>query len=161
MTEGEGSFEQAFEELYRIAYWASHRILHSHEDSEDVAIEALARASVRWRFVRSNPKPWLTRVAVNLAIDTARRRRAEFAISDIAAPEEAIAERMDLLNAISTLSKRQRSTITLRYLVGLSEHETAMTLGCSVGAVKQHSTRALKKLRQSYRNQWMLDWKDE
>jgi RNA polymerase sigma factor (sigma-70 family) len=42
---------------------------------------------------------------------------------------------------------RQRATIILRYLEGMSERETAAALGCSEGTVKSQSARALGTLR--------------
>jgi RNA polymerase sigma factor (sigma-70 family) len=141
------TFEAAFDGLYRKAYWMAYRLLRSHEDSEDVAIETLARASVHWRRINGYPKPWVTRVSANLAIDTSRRRRDQVELQDIALPEEAAAERMDLLDAVRRLPKRQRTTIALRFYAGLSEHETAEILGCSPGTVKQHMSRAVRKLR--------------
>ena len=35
----------------------------------------------------------------------------------------------------------------LRYFADLSEADTAAALGCSVGAVKSHTSRAVAKLR--------------
>ena len=46
-----------------------------------------------------------------------------------------------------TLPLRQRATVVLRYLEGLSERETAAALGCSEGTVKSQSSRALANLK--------------
>jgi RNA polymerase sigma factor (sigma-70 family) len=52
-----------------------------------------------------------------------------------------------LLQALLALPLRQRATIILRYLEGMSERETAAVLGCSEGTVKSQSARALSALR--------------
>ena len=55
----------------------------------------------------------------------------------------------DLLRALDGLSARQRAVVVLRYFEDLSESETATVLGCSVGSVKTHHSRALAALRSS------------
>ncbi len=53
----------------------------------------------------------------------------------------------DLLAALRELSARQRAVVVLRYYEDLTEAATAEVLGCSVGAVKSHSSRALRAMR--------------
>jgi RNA polymerase sigma factor (sigma-70 family) len=60
---------------------------------------------------------------------------------------EEIARRAGLLQALLALPLRQRATVILRYLEGMSERETAAALGCSEGTVKSQSVRALSTLR--------------
>jgi RNA polymerase sigma factor (sigma-70 family) len=52
-----------------------------------------------------------------------------------------------LLAAIRRLPPKQRAVIALRYFLDLSEPATAEALGCAVGTVKTHTSRALTKLR--------------
>jgi RNA polymerase sigma factor (sigma-70 family) len=61
--------------------------------------------------------------------------------------EPADARRVDLHRALETLPKRQRDTVVLRYVVDLSEAETAEALGCARGTVKSHAARGLTALR--------------
>ena len=58
-----------------------------------------------------------------------------------------VARRAGLFQALLTLPLRQRATIVLRYLEGLSERETAALLGCSEGTVKSQSSRGLTTLK--------------
>jgi RNA polymerase sigma-70 factor, ECF subfamily len=51
------------------------------------------------------------------------------------------------LAALRSLSERDRLVVTYRYLLGLSEAETAAALGCARGTVKSRSSRALVRLR--------------
>ena len=53
-----------------------------------------------------------------------------------------------LWTALSTLPKRQRAMVVLRYYEDLSEAETARVMGVSVGTVKSATSRALSKLRE-------------
>lgn len=62
---------------------------------------------------------------------------------------EALAQRHDVLAALTTLSARQRAVVVLRYYDDLTEAETARHLGCSIGAVKSHHSRAIRALRGS------------
>ena len=69
------SFELAFADLYRLAYRVAFRILGDRAEAEDIAQEALARATLRWDKLHDRPEGWVTRVASNLALDRYRRRR--------------------------------------------------------------------------------------
>ena len=53
-----------------------------------------------------------------------------------------------LWTALSTLPRRQRAMVVLRYYEDLSEAETARVMGVSVGTVKSTTSRALAKLRE-------------
>jgi RNA polymerase sigma-70 factor (sigma-E family) len=142
-------FDDLYPALFRDAYRVAYRLLGDREDAADAAQEACARACVRWgRIVRNgDPTPWVVRVAGNLAIDRWRRRRT--AASHVEPPVTAsdIPDRVDLHRALRKLSKRQREVIVLRYFADLPEAAVADALGCSVGTVKTHASRALASLR--------------
>jgi RNA polymerase sigma-70 factor (sigma-E family) len=142
-------FDLAFEDLYRLAYRVAFRILGDRGDAEDVAQEALARASVRWSRLEDRPEGWVTRVASNLAIDRYRRRRRPLPAmtGPVGLVDPYLGERGDLVAALRRLPRRQREAVVLRYLGDLSEAEAALEMGCSVGAVKSHGARGLSSLR--------------
>ena len=54
---------------------------------------------------------------------------------------------LDLWQHVQTLPRQQRAAIVLRYYEDLTEAQTAETLGCSVGTVKSHTSRAISALR--------------
>jgi len=53
-----------------------------------------------------------------------------------------------LISELRRLPRRQREVIVARYIVGLSQHETADSLGIAVGTVAATSAQATKKLRE-------------
>jgi RNA polymerase sigma factor (sigma-70 family) len=146
------TFEEAFEDLYSRAYGVGYQLLGRRSEAEDVAQETLARAFVHWRKVRGYAEAWVVRVAGNIAIDTWRKGNrlehgaASGATRDPVTPEPS-SQRVDLHRALSTLSKRQREVLVLRFLADLPEADVARALGCSPGSVKVHAARGLAALR--------------
>ncbi len=146
----ESDFDEMFPELFRAAYRVAYRLLGSREDAADCAQEACARACTRWdELARSgSPVPWVVRVSGNLAIDRWRRDRRTAPTDPGRADASGLdAERVDLWRALEGLSRRQREVVVLRYLADVSEAETAVLLGCSIGSVKTHASRGLAALR--------------
>ena len=141
------TFDDAFDRLFRIAYRAAYRLLGSREDAEDIAIDALVKASLHWATLKPSADPWVTTVSINLALDLWRRRKrtpAHDPPEPVSPPDE---RRLDLLKALDRLPRRQRATIALRYFSDLSEAQTANALGVSKGTVKKHSSRAIENLK--------------
>ena len=120
--------------------------------ADDLVQESLAKAFRHWKRVQraDNPDAYVRKVLVNeynrrwqttrdVALRPDEGNRGDVA-SD---PADAVALRADLLEALLQLPPRQRATVVLRYLDGLSERETAAVLGCSAGTVKSQTSRAL------------------
>jgi RNA polymerase sigma factor (sigma-70 family) len=141
------SFDDAFDRLFRIAYRSAYRLLGSREDAEDVAIDALTRASLHWRKVHTDPAPWVTTVSANLAIDIWRRRKRSPTHQPVPSIDPLDSRRIDLVRALERLPRRQRNTVVLRYFADLTESQTAQALGVSTGSVKQHTSRAMVTLK--------------
>jgi RNA polymerase sigma-70 factor (sigma-E family) len=149
-------FSRAFDHLYEVGFRTAYRLTGDRGDSEDIAQEACARACVRWRSLRDRVDvgPWVARVSSNLAIDSWRRNeRRKRHISnnnpvEVQVDADLASERrVDLHRALATLPRRQREVVVLRFVVDLSEAETAAALGCAPGTVKSHSSRGLAALR--------------
>lgn len=145
--------------MFRVAYL----IVRNAADAEDAAQDALVKAwRALGRFRRDAPvRPWLLTIAANEARNRRRvagRRerlalRAATSPSGEAAPspEEltvAAAERRRLLDALEQLPDGQRLVLECRYLLSLSEEETAVALGIRRGTVKSRSARAIEELRE-------------
>jgi RNA polymerase sigma-70 factor (sigma-E family) len=142
------SFDERFQTLAAIAYRVGFRLVGDRDVAEDLAQEALARAFPRWDDIWRYDEAWVVRVTSNLAIGRWRRRTPNASGPEIGASADAgLGERLDLQRALRSLPRRQREAVVLRHLGDLSERQTAEALGCSVGAVKQHTRRGLAALR--------------
>jgi RNA polymerase sigma-70 factor, ECF subfamily len=65
--------------------------------------------------------------------------------------------RYRIQQAVKTLSLKQREVFLLREVEGMSVAETAGIVGCSVGSVKQHHFRAMRRLRTDLEREWQND----
>jgi RNA polymerase sigma factor (sigma-70 family) len=159
--------ERAFEELvvtYQgIAFRTAYLLTGSAEDAEDAAQTGFVKAwAALPRFRRGAAfKPWLLRIVANEAHNRRRsagrtaalRLRATAAqpSGDAAPSPEGAAlgrmEREELLAALGRLDGRDRDVLTCRYLLELSEEETAAVLDVRRGTVKSRTARALARLR--------------
>jgi RNA polymerase sigma-70 factor (ECF subfamily) len=156
----------AYEELVRAFQDIAHRaawLVGGADDAEDAVQEAFVKAyHALSRFREGSPfRPWLLRIVTNEARNRRRSagRRADLAIraiedrpADDAAPspEEAVLaheRRTALAAAIERLREEDRLVVTCRYLLQLSEAETATTLDIPAGTVKSRLSRALAQLR--------------
>ena len=148
------SYEDFFRSTFPKVRAAAARIV-GYERSEDLAIEAMARAFARWQAVErmEYPAAWVTKVAVNLALDQVRRKKLLF--SDLAVRDESeqVVFRVDLSSALRLLPKRQQEVVVLRHVVDMSEADVGRALGISEGSVKTHLHRALKQLRHALSDQ--------
>lgn len=128
--------------------------------AHDIVQEALAKAYRHWdRLARADsPDAYVRRIVVNEANRHWRRRRLRAPLVDARkdrpAPEAVTPDASDdlirraaLMGALLALPARQRATVVLRYLDGLSERETAAILNCSEGTVKSQTSRALAALK--------------
>lgn len=145
----EPDFDAAFDELFDTSYRLAFRMLGDAASAEDAAAEACARALAQWSRVGPLPyrNAWVLRVTSNLAIDTLRKRTRRLPDEIETIVEDDVALRLALGAALHALPRRQRETVTLRYLAGLKEREVAEVLGLSVGTVKSHVSRGIAALR--------------
>ena len=144
---------QPYEEIaFRLAYV----ITGSAAEAEDATQDALLKAwRALGRFRRDAPfRPWLLRIVANEARNrrrsAGRRRRLVLqAAHEPVAVDEPV-DRRALLEALNALPEEWRAVLACRYLLGLSEHETAVALGVRHGTVKSRTSRALDRLRELY-----------
>jgi len=135
------------------------------DDAEDVVQEAFVKAFHRLRLFRGDApfRPWLLAIVTNETrnLHRTRRRRAGLVLRaaaretpaesgpDLPAETAVAAERRGaLLDALRALGAKDRDVVVCRYLLELSEAETAQALGWPVGTVKSRTNRALARLRE-------------
>jgi len=158
-----------------IAFRTAYLITRNAADAEDAAQTALVKAFYALpRFRRSAPlRPWLLAIVANEARNRLRAggRREALALraghelpsarggvpgselpSGGAAPSPegrvlAAEARAELLAALESLGEEDRLVLSCRYLLDLTEAETAETLSLRRGTVKSRTSRALERLR--------------
>ena len=128
----------------------------SKEAGEDLLQAGLERLLRHRSAIVGDPEGYLRRTLYNLAADGWRRQRAwrrrlpllrsETATS-VADGTREVDTRDALIRLLVQLPPRQRAVIVARYWEQLSEAETAVVLGCSVGSVKASASRGLQRLR--------------
>jgi RNA polymerase sigma factor (sigma-70 family) len=145
------SFERRFDELFALAIKPAWRLLGDRQEAENVAAEVLARALVRWSTLEDSPNlsGWVVTVSRNLAIGHIRKANRWSPLLNVRADQRPFStdDRMDLDNALLTISGRQRDAVVMRYYLDYSEAEIAGTMGISVSSVKTHLQRGLRALR--------------
>lgn len=128
--------------------------------AEDLVQSALASLYLSWDRVRRQDAldAYVRRIMVNQHTSWWRRawRRRELSVDevqDVPAPRpeaaDELVERDAVWRVVRRLPPRQRAAIVLRFYEDLTEAQTAEVLGCSVGAVKSQTSRALATLRQA------------
>jgi len=143
-------FLQHYSRLVRFAVAVS----GSAQYGEDAVQEAFARLFARPRRLRDrDAAEAYLRSAVFNAARTGKRRRAhetpnrpELPGPLTADPAPSVVDRHDVVAALRELPRREREAIALRYLLDLSERDTARELRVSVGAVKGYTSRGLDRL---------------
>jgi RNA polymerase sigma-70 factor (ECF subfamily) len=145
---------------------AAHRtavLLGAADDADDVVQEAFVKAFNRLERYRGDSgfRTWLLAIVGNETRNLHRSRRRRDGLTLRAAAKEgggpvpvdpvdsavATERRQRLVDAINTLDDRDRDVLACRYLLDLSEAETAATLDMPKGTVKSRTARALTKLR--------------
>ena len=162
--------KDAYEELVHayqgIAFRTAYVLAGNGADAEEAAQDGFVKAwRALGRFRLGAPvRPWLLRIVANEARNRRRSagRRVQLAVraatdqaSGDAAPSPetvllSVEQSRALVTAVNELPEEQRSVISLRYFVGLSEQEVAETLELPTGTVKSRTSRALERLRELY-----------
>jgi len=147
------------------------RMTGNRDQAEDLFQETFKRIHEKAHTFRgANFKSWLFTIATRAAIDSGRRRKRRAFISldqetdcedDNSSPLSSVAcegavdpadelvrqeQRQQVRQAVESLPIRQRATLILAYYQQLSYREVAEIMGCSIGAVKTHMSRALGTL---------------
>ncbi len=143
--------DRLLEALWPRAFRLAASIVGERWGAEEAAQDALASVATRLRTLR-DPAAfplWSTRVVVNAARTTLRRRSREMPRRASAAPvpfEDASAERLDILAALATLPEWLRVPLVLRYVEGLSSSEIGAVLGAPAATIRFRLALARRRL---------------
>jgi RNA polymerase sigma-70 factor (ECF subfamily) len=142
--------------LYRVAL----SVLRNPAEAEDVVQDAFVRILQRQHSLAAivDLRPWLVRIAWNLALDRARRTRphqmddlfaASLASADLP-PDQALAEAgriQQVLHAMERLPKKERQALLLSAMDELTTAEIGAVLGRSESSIRSLLFRARAHLR--------------
>jgi RNA polymerase sigma-70 factor (sigma-E family) len=140
----------------------AHALTADSHDAWDLTQETLARMGERWgRTSYDAPAAYARTVMVRLNIDRVRRLRRELVRStpdpEVAAPVADLdGVESWLVEALATLSPRQRTALALRHVEDLDVRGIAERMGCSEGTVKSQLSRGTERLREHARGLGML-----
>ena len=158
------AFEQMVRQYSEQLYWQVRSIVLIHEDADDVLQNAFIKA---WQALDSfhgdsKLSTWLSRIAINEAIDFTRRqkRRPMMSTDD---DSMGLASRLmaddyfdgdlaeaQLHEAIATLPGVQRTVFMLRYYDEMKYSDISQRLGTSVGSLKASYHIAVKKISEFF-----------
>jgi RNA polymerase sigma-70 factor (ECF subfamily) len=167
------AFDEIVSRFQGRVFAVTYRVLGNREDALDASQEVFLkvyRKIDQWKPT-GGFLPWVLRMATNHSIDQLRRKRrypeqaleeafvpnSEGAAVEPSAPQTDTAVRAReiearIRHALPVLSPSQREVFLLRHYEGLQLAEIAESMGCTVGSVKVHLFRALKKLQVELRD---------
>jgi RNA polymerase sigma-70 factor, ECF subfamily len=156
------------------------RMLGNQEDARDAAQETFLKA---YKYLKSYDSQqdfsgWLYRITVNACRDIARKRRGAEHLTSFETEQEAgsfdrLASRDDveaaaiqsqeralIIEALKTLSEKERSAMVLRDFEGLTTEEVARILGSSPTTVRSQISSARTKIRE-FRDRLLMNRRRE
>ncbi len=160
--------DRAFEQLYRdhlrdVYSYAFYRVGNQH-DAEDLTEQAFLQAYRHFDRARRESagrplRPWLIRIAHNLALnyyrDRSRRPQTSLESAEPVAARhgtEEIAEGREelrqVMEKVERLPDDRRDALIMRFALGMDNREIARALGRSDGATKVLIHRAIKQLEE-------------
>jgi RNA polymerase sigma-70 factor (ECF subfamily) len=156
-------FDRIFREHYEFVHRTAERVTGNAQDAEDVLQTLFLRLLGRELSgdVQANPRAYLYRATVNIALDVLRARKRR-PVSDHSAamleePAARTASRGEedflarLREALAELNPKAVEILILRHVHGYSDAEIAKLLGTSRGTIAVSLFRTRARLRKSIR----------
>ena len=156
-------FEAAVRQYGEQLYWMVRKIVLTHDDTDDVVQNTFLKA---WNALgsfegESKVLTWLSRIAINEALDLLRKNKRRLTVSD-EEPSVASSLLADsyfdgtetealLQEAIAQLPDVQRTVFQLRYFDELKYSDISELLGTSEGALKASYHIAVKKISEFFK----------
>ncbi|MEF2964303.1 RNA polymerase sigma factor [Paenibacillus sp. M1] len=163
------AFREFVTEYGNLVFRAAFSVLHDEKEAEDAAQETFLQVYKSLSTYRSQGiKTWLTRIAVNKAIDIKRRRdrrrEEQWDPADVAAKLPAVEDdhlkemidderKSELHQKIAQLPPGHRQVVTAFYIEGKSQEEIATELTQSVKTVESKLYRARAWIREHWKKE--------
>ena len=158
--------DRRFTELYkahlRDVYSYSYYRVGNHHDAEDLTEQTFLQAYRHFERALGESagrplRPWLIRIAHNLAANLYRdrSRKPQTALDAVAEPEglhtpedlvEGREELREILEGVQQLPDDRREALIMRFALGMDNKEIARALGRTDGATKVLIHRAIRQL---------------
>jgi RNA polymerase sigma-70 factor, ECF subfamily len=145
-------YDRTSERIYRLVL----KITRNADQAFDLTQQTYVRAFAHMHQFdgRASLSTWLYRIAVNEALQAARReatasaklREIRHSAAEGSATEQ-ITMKIDVAEALEALSAEERTILLLRYQDGLDYGAIAEVTGCPSGTVASRLNRAREKLR--------------
>jgi RNA polymerase sigma-70 factor (ECF subfamily) len=158
----DGEFAEVYRTHLRDLYSYAYYRVGNHHDAEDLVEQTFLQAYRHFERAQRESdgrplRPWLLRIAHNLAANQyryrARRPQASLEESERVAAlhstEDLVSGRDDLarvLDAVKQLPDDRREALIMRFALGMDNREIARALGRTDGATKVLLHRAIKQL---------------
>ena len=167
--QNEKTREQAFTLLVREyqepLYWQIRRIVLKHDDSDDVLQNTFIKAWVNLEDFRGESRiyTWLSRIAINEALNHMQRSRQNASLDDAESSVVLTLQsdpyfdgdktQLQLQEAVSKLPAKQRVVFNMKYFQEMKYEDMSEALGTSIGALKASYHHAVKKITEFFERQ--------
>lgn len=147
MNTADGGFERFYSAHYRPLVRTLLPIVLDPHAAEEVTQEAFLRAFRDWSKVSGydDPRGWLYRVAMRIAISRWRRLRAAAAALARYGPAPVVEDvdevSLCVVAALRQLPLAQRQALVMHHMLGIPVMQIAADLGVPVGTVKARLSR--------------------
>lgn len=158
------AFEAVVRQYSETLYWQVRRIVLVHEDADDVLQNSFVKA---WTALdsfhgESKLQTWLSRIAINEALDFVRKQSRHATVStddaDLGLANQLMADEYfdgdeteaQLQEAIAQLPDVQRTVFQMRYYDEMKYSEISKVLGTSEGGLKASYHIAVKKISEFF-----------
>lgn len=154
----------AFTELMKIHKVSLYKIAFSYIKDEEKALDILQETTYKGLLnikKLNNPKffkTWITRILINIAIDTSKKEDKlayiedeEILIDNNSNNSISIEEKLDLYDAIDNLRSHYRMAIILKYFNAMTDEEISLAMNIPMNTVKSHLRRSKQELKKYLR----------
>jgi len=154
------AFEKLVRNNMRQVYATAFTIVKNHFDADDVAQTSFIKAYRALNKFKGNStfKTWITRITINEAKDQKRRKKSKVHLEQIGHLRHLPDKKGDALsnyitqeklneasNVLNLLPLKQRLTVTMRIIDGLSFKEISQAMNISVSSAKTNFHYGIKK----------------